>query len=71
MLYCILFAINNDYSFSSGKNKLTNIPTTAAKLIPEIVIDKSQETIDIAAPPSPKTSIEEATTTFLDLPKSI
>ena len=48
-----------------------NIPITAAKLIPEIVIDKSQLTIDIAAPPNPKTSIVDATTTFLASSKSI
>ena len=39
--------------------------------IPDIVIDKSPDTIDIAAPPNPKTSIVDATTIFLDFPKSI
>ena len=59
------------FSFSSGNNRFNKIPTIAAKLIPEIVTDKSPDTIDIAAPPKPNTSIVEATTIFFDFPKSI
>ena len=51
--------------FSSAGNKLFNkIPMIAAKLIPEIVNDKSPLTIDTAAPPNPNTNIELATITF-------
>ena len=59
------------FSFSSGNNRFNKIPTIAAKLIPEIVTDKSPDTIDIAAPPNPKTSIVDATTIFFGFPKSI
>ena len=59
------------FSFSSGNNRFNKIPTIAAKLIPEIVTDKSPDTIDIAAPPRPKTSIVDATTIFFAFPKSI
>ena len=46
------------------------MPTIEAKLMPEIVTDKSPLIIEIAAPPNPKTNIDEATTTFLDTSKS-
>ena len=59
-------------SASGSLNKRFNkIPITAAKLIPEIVSERSPWTIETAAPPSPKTSIVDATTMFLFTPKLI
>ncbi len=59
LVYCLVY------------KRFNNIPITAAKLIPEIVSEKSPFTIDIAAPPKPNTNIVEATTTFLGSSKSI
>ena len=55
---------------SVGKQRFNIIPTIAAKLIPDIVTAKSPLTIDIVAPPNPKTSIADATITFFVLLKS-
>ena len=66
-----LFIICYFSSFSLGIIKFNIIPTIEAKLIPEIVTDKSPITIDTIAPPKPRTNIEEATITFFGISKSI